>query len=420
MRQKQRKYSVSAPGSPDQAVVGPIWPLILILGTLSAYGPLTIDMYLPALPIIAKEFSTPYIQQTLALYFLGLSLGQLIYGPLSDRFGRKRPLLFGSALYILASVGCAFSNSLGSLILFRILQALGSSVGMVLTVSIVRDLFEPERSARIFSYLMLVMGFAPMLAPLLGGQILLVASWRIIFLVLAAFGLLCFLLVLFGLRESLLTERRRRVNIQNVFVTYTGILMDRRFLAYALPSSLMSAGFFTYLSASSLVFIDVFSVSPQNFGWIFGLNAIGLVTVAQVNARLLDWFRSDAILKAALIGVVIASVSLLGIVLAGLATMQVTWLLLFFCIAGTGFIRPNTTAGAMANFADRAGSTSALLGALGSVTGTLAGMLLSYLHSTSVLPMAAMIASSFILALVSLQLFKTTSNQASTDLKEVR
>lgn len=237
--------------------------LILILGILSAYGPLTIDLYMPALPTIGQEFQTDRIQQTMSVYFLGMALGQLFMGPLSDKFGRKRPLLFGCALYALASLGCALSPSLEALLVCRFLQALGGCAGMVLTVSMVRDLFAVKDSARVFSYLVLVMGLAPILAPLIGGQLLLYSSWRVIFLVLMVFGLLCFVMVALGLPESLPQERRNKTALANLTGNYRQLLTDVRFIAYALPASFIGAGFTVYLASAALVFIEVYGVAPQ-------------------------------------------------------------------------------------------------------------------------------------------------------------
>ncbi len=376
------------------------WKLVIILGILSAYGPLTTDMYMPALPTLAQEFNTSRVQQTMAIYFLGLSLGQLFIGPISDRVGRKRPLMVGCALYSLASLGCALAPSIDSLIVLRLLQALGGCVGMVLTTSIVRDLFEVKQTARIFSYLMLVMGLAPILAPLIGGQILLYSSWRTIFLVLVAFGLLCLGLVAFALPESLSTERRNKNPLWAVLKEYKNLLQDSRFTRYALPNSLMGAGFFTYLAGASMVFIEVYGISAQNFGWIFGLNAVGLIASSQLNSLLLNHFPGQRILKSAMIGMAIAALVLAGIAATGFGGMIGLWIGLFVCIGGMGLIRPNAMAAVMAPFGKNAGIASSLLGGLGSSIGALAGALLSLFQTKSALPMAVIIAISYSLALV--------------------
>ena len=378
----------------------PTTRLILILGTIAAYGPLTTDLYMPAMPTIARELDSSQVQQSMAIYFLGLAVGQMIYGPISDRIGRKRPLLFGCGLYVLASLGCAFAPNMESLIIFRLLQALGASVGMVTTLSIVRDVFEVQQSSRVLSYLMLVMGVAPILAPLLGGQILLYSSWRVIFLLLTVFGIVCVTLVLLALPETHPTERRNPNPLSTVFADYMHLLLDLRFLRYGLPQSLMGAGFFTYLAGASLVFIEVYGVSAQNFGFVFGLNAIGLIGAAQLNAFLLGRTSSFFILTRAMAVMVLASLLLVAVVLSGFGGMVGVWIMLFICVAGSGLVRPNAQAAAMAPFPERAGLASSLLGGLGTGVGALAGALLSFFHAQSALPMAVIIASAYTLALL--------------------
>ena len=392
--------------------------LILILGVLSAYGPLTIDLYMPALPTIGQEFQTDRIQQTMSVYFLGMALGQLFMGPLSDKFGRKRPLLFGCALYALASLGCALSPSLEALLAFRFLQALGGCAGMVLTVSMVRDLFAVKDSARVFSYLVLVMGLAPILAPLIGGQLLLYSSWRIIFLVLMVFGLLCFVMVAVGLPESLPPLRRNQTALANLAGNYRGLLTDIRFIAYALPGSFIGAGFTVYLASAALVFIEVYGVAPQHFGWIFGLNAVGLIGMSQVNAWLLRRYSSDFILNRATFALMLAALVLVLLAVTGFGGMVGLWVALFFCIGGSGLIRPNSTARAMAPFPEKAGSASALLNSIGSGLGALTGFLLSLFHAKSAVPMAGLLALCYVVAWLLLLVFRQVTKQRSVVLEQ--
>ncbi len=387
--------------------------LILILGILSAYGPLTIDLYMPALPTIATEFQTERIQQTMSVFFLGMSLGQLFMGPLSDKFGRKRPLLFGCAIYALASLGCALATSLEGLLFFRFLQALGGCAGMVLTVSMVRDLFAIKDSARVLSYLVLVMGLAPILAPLIGGQLLLYSSWRIIFLVLMGFGLLCLVMVALGLPESLPQERRNKTALTNLTSNYRQLFTDLRFIAYALPASFIGAGFTVYLSSAALVFITVYGVAPQHFGWIFGLNAVGLIAMSQFNAWLLRRYSSDFILNRAIVALMLVALALLVLAVTGWGGMIGLWIALFFCVGGSGLIRPNATARAMAPFPDKAGSASALFSSIGSALGALSGFILSLFHAKSAVPMASLLALCYVLAWLLLLLFRQITKQRS-------
>jgi DHA1 family bicyclomycin/chloramphenicol resistance-like MFS transporter len=391
------------------------WKLIFVLGILSAYGPLTIDLYMPALPTLATSFNTHRIQQTMAAYFLGLSLGQLFMGPLSDRIGRKKPLLIGCILYSLASLGCALAFNINSLIGFRFLQALGGCVGMVLATSIVRDLFPVKDSAKVFSYLMLVMGLAPILAPLVGGQILLYSSWRMIFTTLAVFGVLCFFLVAFSLPESLPKEKRNQNPLWMTFHDYLRLIKDSRFTRYVLPNSLMGAGFFTYLSGAAMVFITVYGVSAQHFGFIFALNAIGLIGCSQLNTVLLNHFDEKRILKTAMIGLSICSLLLWIIAYTNFGGMLGLWIALFVCIGGMGFIRPNAVAATMAPFGKSAGSASSLMSALGSVAGSLSGVLLSLFSTQSALPMVSVIAINYIVALCLFLLLQSINAEQGTD-----
>jgi MFS transporter, DHA1 family, multidrug resistance protein len=392
--------------------------LILILGILSAYGPITIDLYMPALPTIGQEFQTERIGQTMSIYFLGMALGQLFMGPLSDKLGRKRPLLFGCALYALASLGCALSWSLESLLAFRFLQALGGCAGMVLTVSMVRDFFAVKDSAKVLSYLVLVMGLAPILAPLVGGQLLLYTSWRVIFLVLVGFGLLCFFMVALGLPESLPQERRNQAALSNLASNYRGLLRDVRFMAYALPANFIGAGFQVYLAGAALVFIEVYGVAPQNFGWIFGLNAVGLIGMSQLNAWLLRRYSSDAILNRATFVLMLIALALLLVAVTGFGGMIGLWAALFFCVGGSSLIRPNATARAMAPFPEKAGSASALLNSLGAGLGALTGYVLSLFHTESPVPMAALLALCYVVAWLLLLAFRQVTKESSVVLEQ--
>jgi MFS transporter, DHA1 family, multidrug resistance protein len=392
--------------------------LILILGILSAYGPITIDLYMPALPTIGQEFQTERVGQTMSIYFLGMALGQLFVGPLSDKLGRKRPLLFGCAVYAFASLGCALSWSLESLLAFRFLQALGGCAGMVLTVSMVRDFFAVKDSAKVLSYLVLVMGLAPILAPLVGGQLLLYTSWRVIFLVLVGFGLLCFFMVALGLPESLPQERRNQAALSNLASNYRGLLRDVRFMAYALPANFIGAGFQVYLAGAALVFIEVYGVAPQNFGWIFGLNAVGLIGMSQLNAWLLRRYSSDAILNRATFVLMLIALALLLVAVTGFGGMIGLWAALFFCVGGSSLIRPNATARAMAPFPEKAGSASALLNSLGAGLGALTGYVLSLFHTESPVPMAALLALCYVVAWLLLLAFRQVTKESSVVLEQ--
>ncbi|MFZ1769602.1 MAG: Bcr/CflA family multidrug efflux MFS transporter, partial [Caldilinea sp.] len=339
--------------------------LALILGVLAAFGPLSIDTYLPALPTIAEEFgtTTAAVQQTLSAFFIGLSLGQLFYGPISDRVGRRGPLLFGCAMYTVVSLGCAFAPSVAGLMGLRFLQALGSSAGVVIGRSVVRDRFDERESARMYSFLVLVMGVAPITAPLIGGQLLVAFGWRAIFFVLAAFGLLCLLMVWFGLEESLPEARRTREGLGHALRGYGALLADRRYMGFALAGGLASAAMFAYISGSAFVFIELNGVSPDRFGFFFGANAFGLIAASQLNRWLLARYTSTRLLTAALSVTATAALLLFATTWAGMGGFPLLLALLFITIASTGMVGPNATALAMAPYGRRAGGASALLGA---------------------------------------------------------
>jgi MFS transporter, DHA1 family, multidrug resistance protein len=379
--------------------------LTIILGCLAAFGPLSIDMYLPSLPTLAQEFrtDTAAAQLTLSIFFIGLAFGQALYGPIADRYGRKRPLLFGCALYMLASIACVLAPSIESLVALRLAQALGGCAGMVISRSVVRDLFDAHESARVYSFLMLVMGIAPITAPLLGGQLLALFGWRAIFWLLGGFGLTCLLMVAFGLPESLPAERRNRAGIGRSLGVYLQLLADRRFVGYALAGGFLSAGMFAYISGSPFVVIELYGVSPQQYGWIFGTNALGLIIASQLNRWLLARYRGDTILFATLATAAAASVVLVLVAALGLGGLAGLLLPLFVCIASVGLVGPNTAAAAMAPYGRSAGRAPARLGTLQFVVGALSGIVVGALYNGTALPMAGTIAACCMAALVVFQ-----------------
>jgi DHA1 family bicyclomycin/chloramphenicol resistance-like MFS transporter len=375
--------------------------LTILLGILAAFGPLSIDTYLSGLPAIGREFRVDdtAAQLTLSMFFVGLALGQAVYGPIADRLGRRGPLLVGCALYAAAAVGCALAPSINALIAMRFVQAIGGCAGMVISRSVVRDLFDAHESARMYSFLMLVMGVAPILAPLLGGQLLVLFGWRAIFWMLTGFGLLCFLMVAVGLPETLPPERRAVAGIGQVLRVYGGLLRDRHFIGYTLVGGLISAGMFAYISGSPFVFIDLYGVAPQNYGWIFGTNAFGIIAASQINRWLLARFRAETILRTALMVIMVSGVVLTVLAATGVGGLVGLLAPLFVCIAGYGFISPNATALAMAAYGRTAGSASALLGTLQFALGAAAGALVGVLANGTALPMAAVIAGCELVAL---------------------
>ncbi|MBK4991145.1 MULTISPECIES: multidrug effflux MFS transporter [Pseudomonas] len=363
--------------------------MVLILGALSAFGPLAIDFYLPAFPAMAQAFATDeqHVQATLAAYFLGLSMGQLLYGPVADRFGRRKPLMFGVTLFTLASLACAYAPSLDALVLARFVQALGGCAGMVLSRAIVSDKCDPVASAKVFSQLMLVMGLAPILAPMLGGVLVNLVGWQSIFLALSLFSAGCLLAVSLGLPESMPAHVPRQP-LSGALRQYLRLAGDRVFLGHALTGGIAIAGMFAYIAGSPFVFIKLYGVPAEHYGWFFGANAAGFILVAQVNARLLAR-RGPAFLLARAVWVYLAA----GVALLGVAAVKPTalWPLLvplFVCIASLGCILPNASACAMSGQGARAGSASALMGCVQFSVAAGAAALVGVLHDGSAVPMA--------------------------------
>lgn len=365
---------------------------LLILGALSAFGPLAIDFYLPAFPAMAHAFATDekHVQATLAAYFLGLSLGQLAYGPVADRFGRRIPLLFGVGLFTVASLACAYAPNLDSLIVARFVQALGGCAGMVLSRAIVSDKCDAVASAKVFSQLMLVMGLAPILAPMLGGVLVNVSGWQSIFLALSLFSAACLVAVGLGLPESLPAHVPRQP-LSGALRQYLRLFGDRVFVGHALTGGIAIAGMFAYIAGSPFVFIKLYGVPAEHYGWLFGTNAAGFILMAQVNARLLAKRGPAFLLARAVWLYLVAALALL--LVAALRPAQLWPLLvpLFVCIASLGCIIPNASACAMSGQGARAGSASALMGCLQFSVAAGAAALVGVLHDGSAVPMALVI-----------------------------
>lgn len=382
--------------------------LILLLGSLAAMGPLAIDMYLPTMPSIAVSLHTDMasVQRTLSSYFVGLAIGQLIYGTLSDRLGRKRPMLFGLIVFALASVGCALATSVQALIVLRFLQALGGCAEMVISRAVVRDRFDGRESTRVFASLMLVMGAAPIVAPLMGGFFVAHGGWRVSFWLLASVACVCFISVCVNLRESLPPSRRLVHGPSEISRVFASLLRHKHFMAHTLASSLLLTGLFAYVGSSSFVFIELFHVSPQWFWAIFGANAAGLIASSQISGRLSQRIVPHIILRRALFVAVIAGfVLLLSSTIAwpdGLHWMHYASFFpaLFIYMSTAGFIFPSATALAMGPQGHVAGNASALLGFLQFLISGFGTWLVSVLHDGTARPMALLMLSAAALALL--------------------
>ncbi|WP_329521415.1 multidrug effflux MFS transporter [Spirillospora sp. NBC_01491] len=379
-----------------------LW-MILILGSLTAIAPLSIDMYLPALPSLTTDLSTGAVQAqlTLTACVIGLAVGQAVAGPLSDAFGRRRPLLIGLAAYCAVSLLCVAAPTVEALIALRLVQGAAGAAGIVIARAIVRDLYDGVAAAKFFSTLMLVNGLAPILAPVFGGQLLRLMPWPGVFAVLSGIGVALLLAALLGLRETLPPERRETGGARATAATFRALLADRAFVGYAGALGLSFAALFTYVSGSPFVLQDLYGLSPQEFSLVFGVNSIGIVAAGQVSGRLAGRVPLRRLLGAGLAIVTAGGVGLLVAVLTGAGAPGVLPAL-FLVVAGQGLVMPNATALALSGRPPRvAGSASALLGltqfALGGAVGPLAGIG----GSGTALPMALTIAVFAVLATAS-------------------
>ena len=354
---------------------------IMMLGLIVAVGPLSIDMYLPALPAMADSFgvSTAFMANSVPAYFIGLVFGQLFYGPFSDRVGRVKPLYFGMTLYIIASIVCATTNNEYVLFAGRTLQALGACVGAVVTRAAIRDRLTARQTAKAFSIMILVMGLAPILAPSLGALFLRFFDWHSIFWFLAAFGALNLLLTKFFFFETLTEENRNIRPAKEVLSQYWDLLKDPTFNYPAIGGGLLMGAMFVYISAASELIMDTYGISATHFGWIFGLNAAGFVGLTQLNQWLTNRFRILSILRFGAMMQVISAGALftIGLIFGVEAWLPVVLACIFFCIAGLGLTQPNASAIALAFQKRRAGMASALQGSLMFSVGIFGGLLLN-------------------------------------------
>lgn len=390
--------------------------LILILGLLTSIGPFSIDMYLPAFPAIAKGLNTSVAQVMLSLasFFIGISAGQLIYGPMLERFGRKKPLYVGLVIYLLASIGCAFTVSVNALIAFRFLQALGSCAGMVTSRAMVRDLFEVKDSAKVFSSLMLVVAVSPIIAPTVGGYVTSALGWRYVFLALIVIDIAILVGVYFLLPESKKPDPTHSLKPKSVFKNFTNIIVQPQFYIYALTGAVASSGLYAYISGSPQVFIELFGMNEKQYGWIFAIIAIGIISASQLNSLVLRKHSSEKIIQVALILQSMIGLTLAGIAFFNWSELYSTIALIFLYIACQGFIFPNSSALTLASFGHNAGNASALMGAIQMGIGALASAAVSVFQNHTALPMTGMMAFCTITALSIYMMRRKTKPQQPT------
>ncbi len=378
--------------------------IILILGALSTVTPFSIDMYLPAFAQIGADFGVPIARISLSVssYFIGLAFGQIFYGPLLDRFGRKNPLYIGLGIFMVASIGCIFSKNIETLIVFRFLQAIGGCSAQVASMTMVRDFFPVNESAKVFSLLMLILGVSPLLAPTIGGFIAVTLGWHAVFIILDIIVCIILALSFFYLPAGHALDPTVSLRPKPILATFGKILKTPQFYTYALAGAFSFAGLFVYVAGSPIIFMDGFHVSPQLYSGIFAMLAVGFIGGSQLNLWLTKKFRNDQVFRTALIcQVIVALVFLIGTLnnWYGLVSTIGLWFLILSC---TGLTYPNAAALALAPFGENAGSASALIGFLQMGTGALASIGVGLFEAHSSVPAISVLAAT---TLVSLAIF---------------
>lgn len=384
--------------------------IILILGALSTVGPFSIDMYLPSFPQIAQSLGCPIARVSLSLssYFIGMGLGQIIYGPFLDHFGRKRPLYFGLGLYILSSVGCLAAGSLDILIALRFLQALGGCAAGVASMAMVRDFFHVKESAKVFSLLMLILSVSPLLAPTVGGFVTLHLGWRWIFVLLAAISLAILAVVFFFLPEGHKPDPNATLSLKKSLKNFAMILKEPKFHAYAIVGSLSISGLFAYIAGSPIIFLEIYNVGPKFYGAIFAFLAVGFIGGSQVNIWLLKRYSSEDILSKAIWGQCLVGMLFLLFALAGWLNLAGTLVFLFAVLSCAGMVNPNAGALALRPFGRHAGSASALLGFIQISFGSLTSGAVGFFNFKSALPTITLLALTALAGLLASALVKKT------------
>ena len=381
--------------------------IVLILGTLIAIGPFSIDMYLPGFASVAEDFKVDIsrVGLTLTSYFIGISLGQLAYGPLMDKFGRRKPLIFGLLLYIVSALMCALSWNLELLIVARFFLALGGCAGMVASKAMVRDLFEKEQVADVLSTLMLIMGVAPIIAPTVGGIVVGSLGWESVFFILAAFATLMLFNVVFILPESHKPNRATSLRPRAVLREYISVFKNRDFFVFSITRGLAMGALLSYVSSAPFIFIENFGLDEQQFGWVFGGNAFGLILGSQINRLFLkryDMFRITMVITISL-----AILTIIGLVSTMVKVeFWVVYPILFCMLFLIGFQNPNATALALQPFTLQAGSASALVGSMGMIFGSIASILVTTFVTHSIVPLFIIVAGCSILSLVLVLAYK--------------
>ncbi|NRT10677.1 multidrug effflux MFS transporter [Flavobacterium sp. 14A] len=382
--------------------------LILILGSLTALGPFSIDMYLPGFAQIATDLNTTVasVAMTLSSYFIGISAGQLLYGPLLDRYGRKKPLFIGMLVYIAASLGCVFVKDIDTFIGLRFIQAVGSCAATVASVSMVRDFFPVKDIPKVFSLLMLVVGLSPMLAPTVGGYVTDWYGWHMVFVILMFIGIIIMLAAQFGLPDSYVPDTTISLKPKPILLNFASVLKEPQFYTYAFTGAIAFSGLFTYVAASPIVFMDIYKVDPKMYGWIFAFMSLSFILASQLNSVLLKWYSSEQLILGALITQSAVALVFLFLAINNMLGLYQTITMLFLFLACLGISNPNTAGLTLAPFTKNAGSASALMGAIQLGLGALASFAVGTFVKESIYPMVIIMAASTIIALIVLLIGK--------------
>jgi len=375
--------------------------LILILGSLTALGPFSIDMYLPGFKAIAKDLNTTdaKVAWSLSSYFIGISAGQLLYGPLLDRFGRKKPLFIGLLVYILAAAGCTLVKDIDSFIVLRFVQAIGSCAATVASVAMVRDLFPVSENAKVFALLMLVLSVSPMIAPTVGGYVTVAFGWHTVFLILLGLGLFNLIASWLWLPESYKPDTTMSLKPKPIINNFIAVLREPTFYTYAFTGAMAFAGLFVYITSSPILFMSLFKVKEETYGWIFAFLSVGFIGASQVNTLMLRKYKSEQLIFAALIGQVITVIVFLIGSINGWFGLAETIGFLFVFLCCLGVANPNALALSLAPFSKNAGSASALMGALQMGLGALASACIGFFEQTSAVPMVLIMTVTSVIAL---------------------
>jgi DHA1 family bicyclomycin/chloramphenicol resistance-like MFS transporter len=378
--------------------------LILILGSLTALSPFSIDMYLPGFPAIARDLhtNTGEVARSLSSFFIGLAFGQLLYGPLMDRFGRKKPLYFGLALYIVISIGCTTATSIHMLIALRFMQAIGSCAAGVAAMAMVRDIFPVKDNAKIFALLVLVLGTSPMIAPTAGSYLTAAFGWQSVFIVLLIIAVLMLLAVIFTLPESYKSDLSYSLKPLPIINSFISVIKVPQFYTYTIASTLAFSGLFAYVAGSPVVFMEYFQVTSKFYGWIFAFLSIGFIGSSQINNLLIKYFKSEQIIIVAIIGQVIMAVIFLIGSLNGWMGLYSTIGIIFLVLCTVGITNPNAAALSLAPFSKNAGTAASLMGAMQLGVGALSSYGISLASKPSTIPMAVIMAISSIMAITAL------------------